>query len=144
MFTTLALQTMILAFPAPREREPVDKGPGFVGITFGDANESGVLVTEVRPGGPADLAGMKADDIIRKFDGERISFENFPRRIIRYRPGTIVPVEILRGNKTLAMKVTIGLRPDDYPYPLPTLNDDDPTTPPEIADPTPAPAVPNR
>ena len=120
MFATLVLQTVLLAFPAPRDREPTDKGPGFLGVTFESAEQDqAVQITEVRPGGPADKAGLRASDIIRKFDGEPINFELFAKKIIRIRPGTVVPVEIHRGAKTMTLKVKIGLRPEDFPYALP-------------------------
>jgi len=114
----LALNTLLLAFPAPRDRDPPDKGPGFLGVTF-EGNEFGIRVTEVRTDGPALGAGLKADDIVVKFDGEPIHFESFAAKIIRIRPGTLVPLEVRRGSETLTIKVCIGVRPEDFPYPLP-------------------------
>jgi predicted metalloprotease with PDZ domain len=134
MHTTLALTTMLLAYPAPRDREPPDKGPGFLGITFETGSQGGVMITEVRPGGPAMLAGLKVDDIIRKFDGEPINFDGFAKRIIRIRPGTIVPLDVQRDGNNLTIKVKIGIRPDDFPFPLPDI-DDQPIPPPLLPDP---------
>jgi S1-C subfamily serine protease len=120
MLITLALQTMLVAVPAPRDREPPDKGPGFVGVTFQASDDGGVMITEIRPDGPAEKAGMRVHDVIRKFNGEPISFEAFPLKIIRIRPGTIVPIEVQRDADTVMIKLKIGLRPEDYPFPLPT------------------------
>jgi len=119
MFVTLALQTMLVAYPAPRERDLPDKGPGFVGVTFEPADEGGVLITDVRQDGPAEKAGLRVNDVIRKFHGESIAFDTFARKIIRIRPGTVVPLEVHRDGETVTLKIRIGLRPEDYPFPLP-------------------------
>lgn len=132
MHTTLALTTMLLAYPAPKDREPPDKGPGFLGVTFEGSSNGGVLVTEVRPEGPAMRAGLRANDIIRRFDGEPVSFDGFAKRIIRIRPGTVVPLDIRRDGLDITVKVKIGLRPDDFPFPLPDL--DDRSRPPDLPD----------
>src|SRR5262245_47109700 len=118
MHTTLALTTMLLAYPAPRDRGPPDKGPGFLGITFETGSEGGVMITEVRPEGPASQAGLRVNDVIRKFNGESISFDGFAKKIIRIRPGSIIPVDIQRDGSSLTVKVRIGIRPDDFPFPL--------------------------
>jgi len=118
MLTSLALSTLLLAYPAPREPAPTDKGPGYLGITF-EAAGDGVLVTDVRTDGPALAAGIKANDIILKFNGEPLEFDVFARKIVRMRPGTVVPVDILRGQDRIVIKVRLGVRPDDFPYALP-------------------------
>jgi hypothetical protein len=75
-------------------------------------------------------------DIIRKFDGEPINFQNFSKKIVRIRPGTIVPMEVQREAQKLVIKVRIGVRPDDFPYPL-----IDPEDTPPLGD-LPAPTLP--
>ena len=119
MFTTLALSTLMLAYPLPRDRESADKGPGYLGITFQGTDDGAIHVTEVRTDGPAIGAGLKVDDVIHKFNGEKIAFDTFARKIIRIRPGTIVPLDVQRGAERLVIKVRIGVRPEDFPYPLP-------------------------
>jgi S1-C subfamily serine protease len=120
MFTTLVLSTAILAYPAPHESDPSEKGLAYLGITFEGADaEGGVLVTEVRSDGPAVTSGLRAGDVIRKFNGEPIQFDNFARRIIRCRPGAVVPLEVKRGPDNVTLKVKLGTRPEDFPYPLP-------------------------
>lgn len=123
MFTALALQTMMIAYPAPRDSEPPDKGPGFLGVTFEAANMEGVLITEVRPDGPAQKAGLKVDDVIVKFNSEPVAFDTFAKMIVRVRPGTIVPLDVRRASENIVIKVKLGLRPDDFPFPLPGQED---------------------
>ena len=120
MFPTLALTTMMFAYPAPRDPEPPDKGPGYLGVTFQLANDGeGVEVTDVRADGPAMGSGLRSNDVIRKFGGEPIRYDSFAKTIIRSRPGTVIPLEIDRGSQRLIVKVRLGLRPDDFPVPLP-------------------------
>jgi predicted metalloprotease with PDZ domain len=136
MFTTLALNTMLLAFPAPRDRDPPDRGPGFLGVTFEAADAEGVVITEVRPDGPADKAGLRVNDVIRKFGGERVSFDTFAKKIIRVRPGSIVPLDVMRGTEGVVVRVKIGVRPEDFPFPLPDPDEKAPQLP---SDPLPPP-----
>ena len=128
MFTTLALSTMLLAYPAPKDREMPDKGPGYLGITFEAADDQAIMITEVRSDGPAIHSGLHVNDIIRKFNNEPINFNTFAKSIIRIRPGTVIPVEVQRGSERVMLKVRIGIRPDDFPYPLPDI-DERPATP---------------
>ncbi len=69
-------------------------------------------------------AGLHADDIIRKFNGEPIQFDTFAKRIVRIRPGTVVPLEVERGDARLVIKVRIAARPEDFPFPLPEVAED--------------------
>lgn len=118
MFSTVVLNLLLLAYPAPRDREPPDKGPGYLGVTFEAADDKGIQITEIRPNGPAMHSKLQVHDIIRKFDGEPVNFRNFSQKIVRVRPGTVVPMEIQRDSQKLLIKVKIGVRPDDFPYPL--------------------------
>jgi S1-C subfamily serine protease len=131
MFTTLALSTMLLAYPAPKDRDVPDKGPGYLGVTFEAADDQGVMITDVRSDGPAISSGLRINDIIRKFNNEPINFRSFAKSIIRIRPGTIVPVEVQRGSERISLKVKIGARPEDFPSPLPNLEDRPPQNQPD-------------
>jgi serine protease Do len=45
---------------------------GQLGSYFGAPNDAGILVREVRPGTPAEKAGLKAGDVIVKFEGNQV------------------------------------------------------------------------
>jgi serine protease Do len=126
MLPTIALTAMLLAYPAPAAPEISDQGPGYIGIVFHMADEGGVEVAEVRPDGPAAGSGLQANDIIRKFNGEPVVYEAFPRKIIAMRPGTVIPLEVQRGSERLTIKVKLGVRPDDFPFPLPEVEPTEP------------------
>jgi len=99
--------------------------------TIGDAYEmlgfppQGALVTDVDKGGPADKAGLKGGtrrasvrgqeillggDVIVALEGVPIFGSNLSSEILKYPPGTIVTVEVLRDAKRLAFKVVLGSR----------------------------------
>jgi serine protease Do len=74
---------------------------------------AGALVTEVEPEGPADLAGMRAGDVIVRFGGRPVeSPADLLQHAASAKPGDRVRVEWLRQGATLAAALTIDeLRP---------------------------------
>jgi serine protease Do len=79
--------------------------------------EKGALVTRgdnanelaVTPGGPADLAGIKENDILTSIGGKEINETSNIISILRnYKPGDTVKVKLLRAGKTLEVSVKFG------------------------------------
>ena len=69
----------------------------------------GVLVQRVEPDGPADQADMEPGDIIVAFDGEPVGeTRELQNRVVATRPGTTVPIRIIRNGEPLTLDVTIG------------------------------------
>ncbi|MEO8715169.1 MAG: trypsin-like peptidase domain-containing protein [Acetobacteraceae bacterium] len=95
----------------------------FVGITTGSLNpqqdaqlglpaNTGVGIGTVTPGSPADNAGLKADDIIMKFDGQTVQGEEgFVGSLLSHKPGDTVTFTILRATQQQDIKVTLGQAP---------------------------------
>jgi serine protease Do len=97
---------------------------GYVGITMnregideaareylGLPDTNGVIVDDVTEGGPADRAGLRKDDVIRKVNGEPISDNlDLIGKISGHQPGDKVSLEIFRGGKTLDLKATLADR----------------------------------
>jgi serine protease Do/serine protease DegQ len=76
---------------------------------LGVARSAGVIVTEVAPGSPAELAGVKASDIITAIDGKHIDSARDLRNRIGLAPiDTKVRVSVLRNNRERTLTVTIG------------------------------------
>jgi serine protease Do len=69
----------------------------------------GVLsVTEVKPGSLADKAGLKAKDMITKFDGQSVvSKDDIDKIIKKKKSGEELAIEIDRGIEKLKLKLTI-------------------------------------
>ena len=79
---------------------------------YGLSTSSGVLVTHVALGSPAQKAGLQPDDIIAEFDGLVLSDDVTIIGILNQRDaGQGVEVNILRRSEWLRLDVTLGLRP---------------------------------
>lgn len=71
--------------------------------------ESGVYVMDVTRNGPADIAGIQADDIIVRIGDYSIE-ENgsFYNCLFKYSPGDTVEVEVYRGSESRTFTVTLA------------------------------------
>jgi serine protease Do len=86
-----------------------DEGP-YLGFEV-DPDADGIKVLRVERGSPAEKAGLKADDVLLRFDSEKVSnFEQLRRLIQRRRPGTEVTLEVRRGDGVVTLKAVIGKR----------------------------------
>jgi serine protease Do len=69
-------------------------------------------VNEVTPDSPADKAGVKVGDVIRKLDGQTVGGrDDLTSSIATMNPGTTVTLEVFRDGKPMNIKVTLGERP---------------------------------
>jgi hypothetical protein len=89
-------------------------GMGGVGVRFGIApadysgDKPGVLVGEVMPGLPAEKAGLKAGDLMTKWNGKALdSVEGWMPLLATHKPGDEVEIVILRdgAEQTLTAKL---------------------------------------
>jgi serine protease Do len=73
---------------------------------------SGALVNDVTPDSPADKAGVKVGDVIRKLDGQKVEGSGeLTASIANMNPGTTVNLEVFRDGNPMNIKVTLGERP---------------------------------
>ncbi|MBF0340533.1 MAG: DegQ family serine endoprotease [Magnetococcales bacterium] len=74
----------------------------------------GALVSQVVKSGPASEAGIKAGDVIMKFNGQEIhKMRDLPTLVAATAVGSKVPVVILRDGKEQTLKVKIEELPRD-------------------------------
>ena len=72
-------------------------------------NTEGALVASVGEKSPAEKAGLKAGDIILKFDGKKIdTMRKLPKLVSRTEVGKTVKLEIWRDKKLIIKKLTLG------------------------------------
>jgi serine protease Do len=77
-------------------------------------NANGAIVAQVTPGSGADKAGIQAGDIIIGYNGHAIDQgADLPPLVAMTKPGTRVPVEVLRNGKRLTLNATVGTMPRD-------------------------------
>ncbi|MBE2184409.1 MAG: PDZ domain-containing protein [Anaerolineae bacterium] len=69
----------------------------------------GALVMEVMADLPAAEAGLEAGDVITAVNGEPVNEEwTLRNRIAAYEAGDVITLEVLRGDETLQLEVTLG------------------------------------
>ncbi len=74
----------------------------------------GAIVVSVSPNSAAQKAGLQSGDIILAFDGHSIEQgADLPPLVAMTKPGTTVPVQVLRDGHSKTVEVTIGTMPRD-------------------------------
>jgi serine protease Do len=82
---------------------------------FGVKVREGILVTDVQPNSPAAAAGLKAGDVIVKFDGKPVGdVQRLVGLVDRSPIGQERTVEIIRDGKRREISVTLREQPADY------------------------------
>ena len=79
--------------------------------SFGLDRPEGALVAGVEPGGPADRAGLKAGDVVRRLDGQAIvAAGDLPALLAQSSPGTKVKMEVWRQGQRQQLTALLGDR----------------------------------
>jgi serine protease Do len=133
--TGALILTAAAGAPAPvlaQDRDSVSRTFAFagrgahIGVSVEDLDQAdakqagtGVRVETVNPGGPADKAGIKADDVVTEFDGERVrSTLQFSRLVQETPVGRQVAVVLSRAGQRVSVNVSPEGRAgsDDFPF----------------------------
>jgi serine protease DegQ len=73
---------------------------------------TGVLISGVLEGGPADKAGMKPGDVLTQVNSQAVNdVVTLLNRIAQTSPGDEAKINLLRKGKPMALKVQVGKRP---------------------------------
>jgi serine protease Do len=81
---------------------------------LGLKDQQGALVASVAPGGPAAKAGIKAGDVITRFDGKDVSdMRHLPRMVAETQINKEVDLVVWRDGKKLQVRATVGELTDD-------------------------------
>jgi serine protease Do len=78
-------------------------------------NRKGALVSDVLKGSPAEQAGLKAGDVIVRFDGQEIrEMDDLPVRVAATPVGKQVRIDVIRDGKPATFEAKVGeLKGDD-------------------------------
>jgi len=77
--------------------------------SFNLETPEGALISNVERGGPADKAGLKAGDVIRSLNGQKIiSSVDLPSMVGLSTPGDKVTLEVWRQGKPVQVTATLG------------------------------------
>jgi S1-C subfamily serine protease len=90
-------------------------GGAQLGVAF-EMVDGGARITEVAANSPAEKAGLQVDDIVIAVNGDVVDEERTLRdRMFAYEPGDVVTLDIIRGEETLSLDVTVeALRMGDF------------------------------
>ena len=106
-----------------KKKEAEKPEAGFLGVAYGPVpppvaeylglgDSPGVMVVDVVDGSPAEKAGLKERDIIRKLNGKPVKGpERFRRLIASHKAGEKVKIEYLRAGRRHEVTVELGVRP---------------------------------
>ena len=79
-----------------------------VAESIGLGKAQGALVSQVQSGSPAEKAGVRAGDIITRFDGQPIEkVSDLPRMVGGTKPGTRRAITVFRQGKSLDLNLTV-------------------------------------
>jgi len=104
--------------PQLRDKGRVTRGWLGVGVqpltpelakAFGLESTRGALVSQVRPGGPADLAGIERGDVIVAYRGEEIlELRSLPRAVSETGIGETIELELIRDGERRRVEARVG------------------------------------
>jgi len=84
-----------------------------MGDYYGIKDGTGVMVSQVFPGDPADESGIQPKDIILEVNGSKIKdSRDLTRLIVGLSVGSTAKIKVLRGKKTKTFRVKIAKRDD--------------------------------
>ena len=82
-------------------------------LSFGLEKPMGALIAQASDSGPAGKAGVQPGDVIVRFDGKDVErSSDLPPMVGLVRPGTTVPVDVVRQGDRLTLDVTIEQLPE--------------------------------
>lgn len=98
---------------------------GFLGVQIADLDstlaerlhmkeQGGAVVMMVGSGSPAEKAGIQLEDVIVSINGQKVESSSRLRLIVSgTRPGTAIPIELLRNGKPLTVTATLESLPEE-------------------------------
>jgi serine protease Do len=85
---------------------------GYLGVSL-DVDAPGVKINQVLPGTGAEKAGLKVNDQILAVNSEAVeTAEAFMALLQRMKPGDTITLKIVRSDKEMELKATLGKRPN--------------------------------
>ncbi len=91
--------------------QPIDEG---IASALNLPRNRGEIISRVEPGEAADKAGLRQGDVVVKVAGQDVTpDQTLSFLVANQRPGTRVPMEIIRDGRPLTLTATVGTRPPE-------------------------------
>lgn len=82
--------------------------------SLGLESDTGALVSDIAPGGPAEEAGLRRGDVIVGINDKKIKdMPELPKTIANYKPGRTVTLTVVREGKTIKVPVKLDEMPTE-------------------------------
>lgn len=82
----------------------------FIGIEH-DSEATNARIRKIRKDGPADLAGLRAGDVIVRFGGQNVSsFRSLRSMVAEQKPESVVTIEYERAGSLVEARLQVGTR----------------------------------
>ncbi len=105
---------------------PVDEDTA---AALGLAKDRGEFIGTIQPGQPAEKAGLKVGDVVVKVNAQEVTPNNTLSYIVsNLKPGTRIPIEVIRDGKRMTFNATVGTRPPEDQLQRPTFNPEEEKT----------------
>lgn len=98
---------------------------GFLGVGLGPVDEDtaaalglakdrGEFIGSIQPGQPAERAGLKVGDVVVKVNNQEVTPNNTLSYVVsNLKPGTRIPIELIRDGRRMTVNATVGTRPPE-------------------------------
>ena len=116
--STLVWPVSMLLPPIRKIMDDYYSSHGWLGVTVNrdpqNLLRNGARVVRLEDDGPGQRAGLRVDDIITEFGGQRLkSMTELRQMVLQFKPGEKVNVGLSRQNTPLTLQVEIGRRRGD-------------------------------
>ena len=94
----------------PGRRRPTRRTP-FLGLQpdLSASGENGIVVRSVRPGSPAEGAGIAAGDVITKVGEDKVEgYQTLVEKLVALKPGDVMKFVVKRGEELKDVEVKLG------------------------------------
>ncbi len=105
---------------------PVDEDTA---AALGLAKDRGEFIGTIQPGQPAEKAGLKIGDVVVKVNGQEVTPNNTLSYVVsNLKPGTRIPIEVIRDGKRMTLNAVVGTRPPEEQLRPKTFNPEEEKT----------------
>jgi S1-C subfamily serine protease len=107
---TVVLAALVVALTVTLTATIRAEDPGYIGVMIKKA-DGGIEVSGVGGDSPAEKAGVKMGDVIKKFNGDEVQclpLEEFVKKVKATKPGDEIKLTVVRDGKEKEIKVKVG------------------------------------